>query len=363
MTTDLVTQQTGLAPISLPEMFKLGEMLVTTGFLPKAVDTPAKCVAIMLKGQELGVPPMYALNNIAIVNGKQVCQAELMLSMIYRDHGSQAVQFLETNDRVCRLRYQRRGGEPGEFAFTLDDADAAGLLTKPGPPGGVAPWKGYRPAMLRARAISAMARLAFPDTIAGMYTPEEMGARVVVTADGEVVMDEEPEATERPALPPSDPESRPLCEQCGSEIKETQFKDGTIWSALQLEGYGRRKHGKSLCLGHYRAANETARQAGRSAAGQDLTTAPAPARSYDGETMKPPAPDPLGADRVARERLTKAFGKVLADCAAVGYPVEELNLAEVSNQELAAAINELTKRLATFKADSGADLTDDEAAN
>lgn len=296
-----------MAPMSLPDLFKLGEMLVTTGFLAKAVDTPAKAVAIMLKGQELGIPPMYALNNIAVVNGKTVCQAELMLSLIYRDHGSRALEILETNDRVCRVRYQRRGGQPGELAFTIEEADAAGLLNKPGPPGGVAPWKGYRPAMLRARVISAAARIAFPDTIAGMYTPEEMGARVVVTSDGAVVMDEEqPPMLEpaasiarsydgesiRPAMaaPVQEPAATvPTCAECEAELTETRFRDGTVWPPEQLAGYGRRKHDRVLCMEHYRLANEARRRAERV-----VDDGP---RSTDGVVAPPrQSPEPPGAD-------------------------------------------------------------------
>lgn len=51
-------------------------------------------------------------------------------------------------------------------------------------------------------------------------------------------------------------EGTPACEECGLELKETRFKDGTTWGPTQLAGYGRRKHGRVLCMDHYRAANE-----------------------------------------------------------------------------------------------------------
>jgi hypothetical protein len=51
------------------------------------------------------------------------------------------------------------------------------------------------------------------------------------------------------------------CSECGEELKETRFKDGTTWSPVQLAGYGRRKHGRVLCMAHYREANESARRA------------------------------------------------------------------------------------------------------
>ncbi len=51
------------------------------------------------------------------------------------------------------------------------------------------------------------------------------------------------------------------CAECGAELKETRFKDGTIWGPAQLAGYGRRKHGEVLCMDHYRAANEARKAA------------------------------------------------------------------------------------------------------
>jgi hypothetical protein len=49
---------------------------------------------------------------------------------------------------------------------------------------------------------------------------------------------------------------RLACESCGVELRETRFKDGTMWDPAQLAGYSRRKHGKVLCFTHYRVANE-----------------------------------------------------------------------------------------------------------
>jgi hypothetical protein len=49
---------------------------------------------------------------------------------------------------------------------------------------------------------------------------------------------------------------RLACQTCGAELRETRFKDGSVWDAAQLAGYGRRKHGKVLCFTHYRLAND-----------------------------------------------------------------------------------------------------------
>jgi hypothetical protein len=145
--------------------------LVPTGFLPSAIKTPEQAIAIMMKGRELGIPPMYALSNIAVIQGKPAANAELMLALIYRDHGDDAIQFVEASSSRAVISYKRRHWrERQTFAFTAEDAKQAGLTGDN--------WRKYPGAMLRARCISAVARLAFPDTIGGMYTPDELGAEV-----------------------------------------------------------------------------------------------------------------------------------------------------------------------------------------
>jgi len=65
-----------------------------------------------------------------------------------------------------------------------------------------------------------------------------------------------------PALSSLPAESEKLvCEECGQELVETRFRDGTVWSPAQLAGYGRRKHGRVLCMQHYREANDSRRRA------------------------------------------------------------------------------------------------------
>ncbi len=54
-----------------------------------------------------------------------------------------------------------------------------------------------------------------------------------------------------------------ICADCGKELTETRFRDGTVWPAAQLAGYGRRKHNRVLCMEHYRAANEARRKSER----------------------------------------------------------------------------------------------------
>lgn len=196
MNTALAQRQTVLPDASTWQtMMQMAGQLVESGMLPQAIKTPAAALAIMQKGAELGIPPMYALSNIGIINGRPVVGAEVLLAMIYRDHGDNAIVVEETTAEGCTVAYRRRGwGEARRFSWTADDAKRAGLLGKGGP------WSQYPAAMLRARCISAIARAAFADSIGGMYTPEELGAAVEVV-DGEVVVVDQPKPVMRVVQP------------------------------------------------------------------------------------------------------------------------------------------------------------------
>jgi hypothetical protein len=66
-----------------------------------------------------------------------------------------------------------------------------------------------------------------------------------------------------------------VCVQCEQELKEVRFRDGTTWPPLQLASYGRRKHGKVLCMDHYREANASRKRAEQAVAvGQNLEEVP-----------------------------------------------------------------------------------------
>lgn len=209
------------------------DVLVKSGFLPDAVTTPEKAIAIMLKGRELDIPPMQALSQINIIKGKPTISAELMLALCYRAIPGFKAEPTEDTDKAFTIRLTRPGMLPYLSRFTIEDATKAGLTSKDG-----GMYSKYPKAMLRARAVSAGLRLYCPDAISGMsYTPEEMGA--VVDENGEIISVEstdvkqpeqpvtsQPEAVEgdfklEPEPIPQEPNQQnqiPPCGECGGEI-------------------------------------------------------------------------------------------------------------------------------------------------
>lgn len=187
-------------------MIDQASVLVKSGFLPSHIKTPEQAVAVMLTGRELGIPTMTALRSIAVIQGKPTLAAELMAALIERDYGPLGLRVEETNDGGCTVSYWKPGWpDRKSYEFTIEQAKQAGLTGDN--------WRKYPAAMLRARCISAVAKMAFQATLGGLYTAEEMGAPVIVTEDGEVVYAPESVVTAIETnyreLPPQTPKNEP----------------------------------------------------------------------------------------------------------------------------------------------------------
>jgi hypothetical protein len=153
--------------------------LIKSNFLPGHIKTPEQAMMIILKGRECGVPPIQSLSQIAVIQGKPTQSAELMLAMILAKFPKTKLSYPERSNKICTIKVQRPGCDWSVFTYTIEDAEAAGLLNKDS-------WRKYPRAMLHARCVSEMARSIYPDAISGIsYTPEELGAEV--TDEGEVI--------------------------------------------------------------------------------------------------------------------------------------------------------------------------------
>lgn len=237
---------------TLRAQMEAAKRFVDSGLLPAAIKTPQQALTIMQMGRELGIPATYALRNVHVINGKPVAAAELLMALVRRSYGQAAIRVKEATNEGCTVEYREQGWDGvASLTFTIEDAKRAKLDSKD-------VWKAYPRAMLRSRAVSEVVRTAFPECIANLYTPEEMGAEVMVTSDGGV------EIVDVPSQPVQQPDVLPegfACEDCSGELERIQFKDGSIWEPADLATHSRRKHGQILCMGCYRKANQAKRDA------------------------------------------------------------------------------------------------------
>lgn len=168
-------QGSAIAPVDiaaeLPQIFRLASALIkATGFIPSHLKNEGEIAAVILAGRELGLQPMVSLRSIAMVKGKPVLAADVMLGLMLRagvkhewvSDGSPA------QGNVARIRLERPGHEPYVSSFSLEDAQRAGLASNDN-------YKKHQGAMLRARAVSAGGRAYCPDVLSGCYVPGELG--------------------------------------------------------------------------------------------------------------------------------------------------------------------------------------------
>lgn len=170
MSEALVRQGSGALVASGDEWQAIREqaaMLIKTGFMPRAINTAEKAIAVMLAGRELGLPPMQSIRAIAIVDAKPTLSAETMLALAYQRVPGLSVQVTTSPTGAVVTGTRRPGDKPTTVSFTKEQALAAGLLSKDN-------WRKYPEAMYRARAISAWCRVVTPDAVMGVYTPEEL---------------------------------------------------------------------------------------------------------------------------------------------------------------------------------------------
>lgn len=156
-----MSQELTVGKHSITEIIKLGEMLAKSGFFKDSTD-PAKAVAKIMAGQELGIPPFAAMANIYIIEGKPVLSANLIAGMIKRSPKyDYRVEIL--TDHECHVEFYANGKPLGEAYFSMDDAKRAGLSGKDN-------WRKYPRNMLFSRCLSDGGKRYCPDIfITGIY--------------------------------------------------------------------------------------------------------------------------------------------------------------------------------------------------
>lgn len=155
------------------------ETLVKSQLLPASVNTPEKAIAIITYGLELGIGAWTALTGINVIQGKPTISPALMLGLINRSGYLEDMQ-IEANDEHATVTMKRKGRTAHTEVFTLADANKMQLTGKDN-------YKKQPRVMLKWRAVSACARVVFPDVLNGLYTSEEIAPDSVTVDDDGIV--------------------------------------------------------------------------------------------------------------------------------------------------------------------------------
>jgi hypothetical protein len=135
-------------------------------FLPRGV-TPGMACAMAAFGSTYGLDPWQSVWRVHVIEGRPTLAAETMAALVRRSPLCEQWQMVESSARVATFQTRRRGDDaPTRMSYTIEEAQAAGLTVR-------VPWKAHTAAMLRARCISALARVVYPDLVGGLYDTDE----------------------------------------------------------------------------------------------------------------------------------------------------------------------------------------------
>jgi len=158
----------------MAEAMDFSKMLSQSEMVPKSYQRKPQDILVAVQwGYELGLQPLQALQNIAIINGKPSVYGDAALALVKNDPRCAGVNEKiegEGDARTAYCKVKRRYGEEIEETvaqFSVADAKRARLWGKQGP------WSQYPDRMLQMRARGFAIRDAFPDALKGVITAEE----------------------------------------------------------------------------------------------------------------------------------------------------------------------------------------------
>lgn len=167
-----LTTNKSFAPTTLSEAIQFSEMLASSSMIPKQFQGKPQDVLVCVQwGFEIGLAPLQALQNIAVINGKPSIYGDAAMALVQASNVCEDVEeYFEgegTPNPVAVCVARRKGRKPVTYRFGIDDAKRAGLWGKQGP------WAMYPKRMMQMRARGFALRDAFPDVLRGLITSEE----------------------------------------------------------------------------------------------------------------------------------------------------------------------------------------------
>lgn len=163
------TAISGLVPQTLDDVYRLASAIAQSGLAPQQMKTPEALTVAILTGLELGLPPMFAINKIAVINGRPTLWGDAIPGILWsRGFALQERMEGDGDQRTAVCVVTRPNGSTIERSFSVADAKAAKLWGKPGP------WAQFPDRMLSMRARSFAARDGAADVLGGLYVAEEI---------------------------------------------------------------------------------------------------------------------------------------------------------------------------------------------
>lgn len=232
VTEDLFSMQSGgrisaIIPKNFTDILNMSEVFFKSEMAPKTLDSASKIAVAIQYGMELGLPPVQAMQNIAVVNGRPCLWGDALPALMYK-HGHQLDETIEGEGDEAIATCTLTRGDTGHVitkTFSVKDAQKAGLwqvdarVQRKGRNGSTyeadntSPWYKYPKRMLQMRARSWAIRDGASDAMVGLAVAEEVQDYEVVPAVKDVT----------PPSPPSPPS--PKIEMEEEELEQLDIEN------------------------------------------------------------------------------------------------------------------------------------------
>lgn len=153
---------------SLDQAMEYAKLISESDLAPKDYrGKPGNVLIAIQYGNEIGLKPIQAIQNIAVINGRPSIYGDAMIAVVQSHPVCEYIKEWQ-KDGIAYCAVKRRGEDEHISKFSKEDAKAAGLLGKPGP------WTQYQDRMLQMRARGFALRDKFSDVLKGISMREEV---------------------------------------------------------------------------------------------------------------------------------------------------------------------------------------------
>jgi hypothetical protein len=231
-----------IIPTTFEDAWRIANVAVKSGFAPKDIVTAEAAMVCIMHGMEVGLPPMAALQSIAVINGRPTIWGDAAIGLVKNSGLCEYIsEWEEPRDgnptAICETK---RKGEDKSVSrtFSLHDQTTAGLVGKD-------IHKKYPVRMRQMRARAFCLRDTYADVLKGLPIREEVmdydnaigggvtipplpplpqsPTNVAVAADTVVWDDPAPNEQNAPAPPPIPPIPTPTKEVMPGEPSTSQY--------------------------------------------------------------------------------------------------------------------------------------------
>ncbi len=172
----------GLEPSTLDSAWQLARGMHNSRMYTK-FPTAQACWAVIIRGREMGLGALTALDCFHVVEGKPALHAHLIVARAKAHPDCEFFQLVSSDGEHAEYITKRKSNpEPTRMRYTLEQAKVAGLCPEkprlrnptPGEKDRRGNWEKRPEEMLRKTCAVQLARVEYPEAALGLYAIEEL---------------------------------------------------------------------------------------------------------------------------------------------------------------------------------------------